>query len=71
MLEGTWIVRCPNGHDNEVGGITRNHDCTNCGAQSVSDGGATVVCPNNHTSGVGGVTRHHPCPTCGAECRRD
>ena len=72
-LKGTWIVRCSNGHDNMVGGITCDHTCDKpgCGLKSVSDGGAMVVCPNGHASGVGGVTRHHKCPVDNVECRRD
>jgi hypothetical protein len=73
FLEGTWVVQCPNGHNNIVSGITRNHTCENddCGVKSVSDGGAIVVCRSGHTSGVGNITRHHKCPICEEECRRD
>jgi hypothetical protein len=70
-LRGTWVVRCPNGHDDIVTGITRNHDCETCGKKAVSDGGALVVCPNGHASGVDGITQHHTCPVCNKECRRD
>jgi hypothetical protein len=70
-LRGTWIVRCPDGHDDIVTGITRNHNCEKCGKTSVSGGGAMVVCPNGHASGVDGITEHHKCTTCGQECRRD
>jgi hypothetical protein len=72
-LMGTWIVRCANGHNNEVGGITCNHQCEagGCNLYSVTDGGAMVVCPNGHASGVGGATRSHRCPVDGLECRRD
>lgn len=73
FLEGTWIVQCAAGHQDTVGGITRNHECetAGCGRKSVTEGAALVVCPDGHASGVGGITRHHKCPTCGKECRRD
>ena len=77
FLEGTWIVRCRNGHDDQVDGITRNHDCEKCGVKSVDGGTADVVCPAGHATRVGGVTRDHACSfplpsggICGKQCRR-
>jgi hypothetical protein len=74
-LEGQWVVRCQNGHDNTVTGITVNHTCetSGCGLKSVSDGEGWVVCPANrdHCDWVDGVTRQHECETCGTQCRRD
>jgi hypothetical protein len=77
FLEGTWIVRCRNGHDDQVDGITRNHDCEECPEKSVDGGNANVVCPDGHATHVGGVTRDHLCThqlsnggICGKQCRR-
>lgn len=70
FLTGTWIVRCPAGHDDRVDDTTRNHDCEKCGRKTVDDGTALVVCPNGHTTPVGGITVQHKCGLCGAECRR-
>jgi hypothetical protein len=82
FLEGTFIVRCRNGHDNQVENITRNHDCdvSGCGAKSVDEGTANVVCPRGHggpENHVEGVTRQHQCQhpepsggICGLPCRR-
>lgn len=69
-LEGTFIVRCTNGHDDRVDGTTANHDCETCGAKSVDWGAANVVCPNGHADLVGGITTQHVCSHCGAQCRR-
>jgi hypothetical protein len=76
-LEGTWIVRCPRGHDDQVDDITCNHDCEKCGLKSVDGGTADVVCPDGHATRVGGVTRTHSCTfplpgggICGKQCRR-
>jgi hypothetical protein len=73
FLEGTWVVRCPRGHDDYVTDITRNHDCETCNTKAISDGAGRVVCPNGHASFVSGVTRQHKCPEqgCGLECRRE
>ena len=78
FLEGTFIVRCKNGHDDQVDGITANHSCSQGDDDAaVSDGTAKVVCPDNHATQVGGVTRDHACTfplpsggVCGKECRR-
>lgn len=70
-LIGTWVVRCPDGHDEQVTGITQNHTC-HCGKKSVEDGSGVVVCPDGHTrdNGVSGITKKHKCGECGKECRR-
>ena len=80
FLEGTFYVRCKNGHDDKVEDITRNHDCKTCGEKSVDGGTAIVVCPDGHggpENRVEGVTRQHQCQTrlpnggiCGKQCRR-
>ncbi len=70
FLRGKWIVRCVNGHDDEVDGITKNHDCDTCDKKSVDNGTANVVCPNGHASPVGGITESHICPECDLQCRR-
>jgi hypothetical protein len=77
FLEGTWIVRCQRGHDDQVEDITANHDCEKCGMQSVHDGYANVVCPDGHATHVEGITRSHLCTQplpsggiCGKQCRR-
>jgi hypothetical protein len=72
-LNGKWVVRCSNGHDDFVDGVTVNHDCSHqgCGAKSVDGGSALVVCPKGDASPVSGVTGGHMCPTHGIECRRD
>lgn len=77
FLRGTWIVRCPNGHDDQVDDITRNHDCEKCGAKAVDGGTANVVCPDGHATRVTGVTESHLCSyplpgggTCGKQARR-
>ena len=77
FLDGTWIVRCPKGHDDQVDDITRNHDCETCGEKAVDDGNANVVCPDGHATHVGGITRSHLCTfnlpgggICGKQCRR-
>ena len=70
-LLGTWIIWCPNGHQDEVNDVTDNHDCTVCGNQTVNGGAAIPVCPNgHHVDIVGGVTTSHLCSVCGDECRR-
>lgn len=51
FLEGTWIVRCPNGLDDQVEDITRNHNCEKCGTKAVNNGRANVVCGLDHNSG--------------------
>jgi hypothetical protein len=73
-LEGAFIVRCQNGHDNIVNGVTVQHNCetAGCGIKSVVDGGAWVVCPvnkNHRPDWCDGVTRQHQCSTCGTQCR--
>lgn len=80
FLEGTFIVRCPNGHDDQVENITHNHDCEKCGAKAVDDGRANVVCPDGHggpENHVEAITRQHQCQhpmpgggICGKQCRR-
>ena len=79
FLEGTYIVRCANGHDDQVEDITRNHDCEHDDdLKSVDDGRANLVCPDGHGDNhVEGITREHTCnhalPTggiCGKQCRR-
>jgi len=79
FLEGTFIVRCPRGHDDQVEDITRNHDCSHgdCGLRSVDDGRATVLCPDGHANHVEGITRQHKCTfplpsggECAKQCRR-
>jgi len=79
FLEGTWIVRCEDGHDDKVEDITRNHTCE-CGKKSVDGGTAIVVCPDGHggkENKVEGITRQHQCQhplpgggICGKQCRR-
>ena len=61
FLVGTFIVRCPNGHDDQVENITRNHDCEKCGAKAVDGGKAKVVCPDGHATPVEAITRQHKC----------
>lgn len=77
FLRGTFIVRCPSGHDDQVEGITRNHDCEKCGKKAVDEGTAQVVCPDGHDSRVEGITESHLCTfryasgaMCGKQCRR-
>ena len=78
FLDGTWIVRCRRGHDDQVEDITRNHDCEHdCDEKSVDDGSANVVCPDGHATHVEGITRSHLCTyplpqggVCGKQCRR-
>lgn len=78
FLRGTFVVRCPNGHDDTVEGITRNHDCEKCGSKAVDGGTAMVVCPDGHATRVEGVTEGHLCTQpiddqghlCGKQCRR-
>lgn len=77
FLRGTFIVRCPAGHDDQVDGITRNHDCEKCGRKAVDEGSANVVCPDGHATPVEGVTESHSCTSqvqsgalCGKQCRR-
>lgn len=80
FLEGTYYVRCKNGHDDKVEDITRNHDCETCGEQSVDGGTAILVCPDGHggkENQVQGITRQHQCQAklsgggiCGKQCRR-
>ena len=77
FLRGTYVVRCYNGHDDIVEGITRNHDCEHCDAKSVDEGTANVVCPNGHATRVEGITESHTCTqslpnggVCGLQCRR-
>jgi hypothetical protein len=77
FLVGTFIVRCPNGHDDQVEDITRNHDCEWCGAKAVDGGRARVVCPDGHATHVEGITRQHKCTQplpgggeCAKQCRR-
>lgn len=76
-LRGTWIVRCPNGHDDQVDDITCNHDCEKCDAKAVDGGRAMVVCPAGHATQVTGITESHLCNyrlpnggICGQQCRR-
>jgi len=73
-LWGTFVVRCFDGHDDEVSGVTETHWCEapGCSLRAVAGGNAMVVCPAGHASGVSGVTRSHMCPVpgCGRECRR-
>jgi hypothetical protein len=71
FLIGTWVVRCPIGHDDVVHDITRNHDCEKCGRRSVDRGSARVVCPVGHTDAVNDITAQHVCSTCGKQCRRN
>jgi hypothetical protein len=47
-LSGTWFVRCPNGHVDQVDDITCQHECNTCHAQAFSGGNVTVVCPKGH-----------------------
>src|SRR5262249_27821308 len=82
FLEGTFIVRCKNGHDDKVENLTRNHTCEHEGGglKSVDGGTAIVVCPDGHggpENRVEGITRQHQCQTklpsggiCGKQCRR-
>jgi len=52
-LVGTWVVRCPDGHDNTVNDITCQHECETtlpsgqkCGKQVFDGSWVTVVCPD-------------------------
>jgi hypothetical protein len=48
----------PNGHVDHVSGITVDHNCSVCGAQSVTDDRALVKCPRcGQDDIVDGVTR--------------
>lgn len=76
-LHGTYVVRCPKGHDDRVDDYTRNHKCEKCGAKAVVNGKAIIVCPDGHTNQVSGVTESFRCKfklvggkLCGKECRR-
>ena len=78
FLRGTFVVRCPNGHDDTVEGITRNHDCEKCDKKSVDEGTAMIVCPDGHATRVEGITEGHLCTEviddaghqCAKQCRR-
>lgn len=77
FLRGTWIVRCPKGHDDQVEDITKDHDCEKCDAKAVDSGSANVVCPHGHATHVEGITESHLCSEplpgggiCGMQCRR-
>jgi hypothetical protein len=75
-LMGAFIVRCQNGHDNTVNGVTVTHKCETpgCGLNSVVDGGAFVVCPRDRRhrpDWCDGITKQHECETCGQQCRLD
>ena len=78
-MYGTWVVRCPKGHDDTVTDGTCNHDCDECGAKAFYDGAGNIVCPKGHANYVNTGTSHdrdkalqsYKCKTCGKECRRD
>jgi hypothetical protein len=71
-LGGTWVVRCPNGHDDTVTQGTCQHVCEKCGRQAFDGDVVTVVCPNGHPNRITtGKTTSYVCPTCKTECRRD
>jgi hypothetical protein len=78
-MYGTWVVRCPNGHDDTVTRGTCNHDCEKCGAKAFSDGEGNIVCPDGHVNHVttgdshdeDKVMKSYKCRTCKKECRRD
>jgi hypothetical protein len=68
FLRGKFVVRCSDGHDDTVDGITSNHDCEHkdasgheCGKKSVDDGKANVVCPKLHATEVSDITESHKC----------
>jgi hypothetical protein len=79
-LCGTWFVRCPNGHVDQVDKVTCQHECEKCGAQAFSGGDVTVVCPNGHDNRLVNTGNRDQtsqwasslrCRTCGAECRQN
>ena len=72
-LGGTWVVRCPNGHDDVVTQGTCQHVCEKCNVQAFSGSVVTVVCPEGHANRVntGELMESHKCSKCGRECRRD
>jgi hypothetical protein len=67
-LFGTWVIWCQKcSHEDTVSGVTDNHNCSQCGNQTVNCGSAIPVCPNgHHVDVVGGITKS----VCGSECRR-
>lgn len=73
-LWGTWVVRCPNGHDDIVTGGTAQHKCEKCGVQVFKDGKVTVVCPKGHANEttLHGKTQSVICKVadCKSECCR-
>jgi hypothetical protein len=74
-LGGTWVVRCPNGHDDTVRGGTCQHVCENekCRLQVFDGNVVTVVCPVGHGNRVdtGDGIGSFKCRTDGRECRLD
>jgi hypothetical protein len=48
-IYGEFIVRCQNGHNNTINGITVEHTCETlgCNLKCVVDGGAWVVCQDD------------------------
>jgi len=72
-MYGTWIVRCPKGHDDEVTEGTCQHVCEKCGTQVFSGNVVTVVCTKGHANRVdtGDRMTSWKCSNCGTECRRD
>lgn len=71
-MYGTWIVRCPRGHDDQVTEGTCQHVCEQCGTQVFAGDVVTVVCPSGHPNRVrtGGRMTSWKCK-CGKQCRRD
>jgi hypothetical protein len=72
-LLGTFVVRCPNGHDDTVTKGTAQHVCEKCGTQTFRGGKVTVVCPHGHPNEVTlhGQTKSIICSVCKTECRRN
>jgi hypothetical protein len=78
-IYGTWVVRCPNGHDDTVTRGTCNHTCEKCGEKAFIDGAGYIVCKGGHANYIStGTSREraqvlqsYKCKTCGKECRRD
>jgi hypothetical protein len=73
-LWGTWIVRCPKGHDDKVEDGTAQHKCEKCGLQVFKDGKVTAVCPKGHPNVIElkGRTESATCKVadCKSECCR-
>ena len=73
-MYGTWVVRCPRGHDDVVTEGTCQHVCEKCGTQVFSGQVVTVVCPAGHANRVrtGGRMTSWKCyeSNCRRECRR-